>query len=79
MSDAICGGGHRSHEWSDEEIKEHSVCIDCYCGISFKREGDIEYKYYSCTNPIGTFCKKHGVTHRPCEEPGRTENKGEEE
>lgn len=70
--DAICGGGHRSHEWTPKEIHEHEPCIDCYCGIPFKRKGDVNYKYNSCTQPIGEFCKKHQLRHRECE-PARIE------
>ncbi len=39
MSGSICGGQHKSREWTKEEIKKHMFedpCIDCYCGIDFK-------------------------------------------
>ena len=63
-SDAICGGGHTSHFWTLKEIKEHEPCLDCYCGVPFKRVGAKEYRYYSCPTPVGERCKKHNVIHK---------------
>lgn len=36
---SICGGQHKSKSWTKEEISEHILdpCIDCYCGIGFKK------------------------------------------
>jgi len=39
MSGSICGGQHKSKTWTKEEISKHirDPCIDCYCGIGFKK------------------------------------------
>jgi hypothetical protein len=37
---AICGGAHQSRYWTRKEIMKHldNTCIDCYCGIPFKKK-----------------------------------------
>lgn len=37
---SLCGGQHKSKAWTKDEIREHikEPCIDCYCGISFKKQ-----------------------------------------
>ena len=35
---AICGGQHQSKEWDDADVIDHEVCVDCYCGIPFRRK-----------------------------------------
>ena len=37
---SICGGQHLSKCWTHKEILKHlkDPCIDCYCGIPFKKQ-----------------------------------------